>query len=125
MAFHHGGVDRIPRGKPSRSEHDLLRALNIRQRNRKHFIDVLQGGLEYLRDLHPAVDGDKPMENLLKHLGIGHELSAIDDQAFEDSLGIDLVTMRASNENHRNVRVNEDQSRLSGSRYPCSISAFI
>ena len=59
-----------------------------------------------------AVDRHVPMQNFLEHFRVRHQSLAIGDGVLEDSLGIDFPSVRAADEVHRDVRIDEDHARV-------------
>jgi hypothetical protein len=51
----------------------------------------------------------------LEHFRVRHQSLAIGDGVLEDSLGIDFPSVRAADEVHRNVGIDEDHVRVQSS----------
>ena len=102
----------------------MVRARNGREIDREDLVHEAQHGIEGRLDRVEAVDGDVAMENLLEHLGVGHEALPLGDAALQEPLRVRLQGMRGPHQVHGDVGVDEDHRRGSPT-YPRSISVSI
>ena len=124
MPFHDGKVESITRRQPPVPQYNLLGALGIGPRNVKHLVDDAEQSVEGRLDGVPAVNGDVPMQNLLQHLGVGHQALAVVHQLFEPSLRIALVGVRRAHQIHGDVGIDQNHG-CAPDPYPISTSASI
>ena len=91
--FHDGEVHRISRRKMPIPHHNLFRALGIGLCNRKYLIDDAEQSVERGLNCIATIDGDVPVQDLLKYLGIANQALALADQLFQQLLRVAFVGM--------------------------------
>ena len=101
--FHDSEVHRISRRKMPIPQYNLFRTLCIGLTNRKYLIDDSEQSVERGLDCIAAIDGDVPVQDLLKYLGIGNQALALADQLFQQLLRVAFVRMSWPDEVHRDI----------------------
>jgi hypothetical protein len=86
-------VQRISRRQMPIPQYNLFRTLCIGLTNRNYLIDDSEQSVERGLDCIAAIDGDVPMQDLLKYLGIGNQALALADQLFQQLLRVAFVRM--------------------------------
>jgi hypothetical protein len=113
VVLHHSYVQGVTGRETGAGEHEILGEENIGLVHRKHSIDRcrqdVKGWLDPLAEIGRAV----AVKDLVKDLGARRQSAPLDKHSFDCALGVDLMWMLAADEIHRNVRVEEDQSRKS------------
>jgi hypothetical protein len=103
MMFHDGEMHRISRPKMPIPQYNLFRTLYIGLTNRKYLIDDSEQSVERGLDCIAAIDGDVPVQDLLKYLGIGNQALALADQLLQQLLRVAFVRMGWPDEVHRDI----------------------
>jgi hypothetical protein len=101
--LHDGEVHRISRRKMPIPQHNLFRKLCIGLSNRKYLIDDSEQSVERGLNCIAAIDGDVPVQDLLKYLGISNQALALADQRFQKLLRVAFARMSWPDEVHRDI----------------------
>ena len=115
LAFHDRHMEGIARRQPPIPENDRLGAIDGGEIDREHLVDNTEEGIERRLDGIAAIDRHVPMKNFLDHFRVCHQSLAIGNGVLEDSLGIHFPRVRAANEIHRDVGIDEDHARSQSS----------
>ena len=115
LAFHDCDVKGIAGRQPAIPEDDRLGAIDSAEIDREHLVDNTEEGIERRLDGIAAVNRHVPMQNFLEHFRVCHQSLAIGDGVLEESLGIPLPSVRAADEIHRDIRIDEDHTRSESS----------
>jgi len=110
MPFHHRDVHAIASGQQSPIPNNLSRPQNVGLLYREDIIHDFQKQLECRRNRFSSADGGIPMQDLLKHFGVGYEALSRCDQALQEKLRFGLVRVRRADEVHQNIRIDKDQA---------------
>jgi hypothetical protein len=84
-------------------QNNLFRALCVGLANREYLIDDPEQSVEGRLDCISAIDGDVPVQDLLKYLGIGNQALALADQLFQQLLRVAFVRMSRPDQVHRDI----------------------
>jgi len=106
--FHDRKMNGVARGKLLVANYDFLRALGDDSIYGQHLIDNSKQRTEGRLNRLSPVNGHEAMQYLLEHFGVGDETLAIAGQLLEPTLGVGLVRMRAADEIHGNIGVDEN-----------------
>jgi hypothetical protein len=115
LAFHDCDVKGIARRQPAIPEDDRLGAIDGTEIDGEYLVDNTEEGIERRLDGITAVDRHVPMQDFLEHFRVRHQSLAIGDRVLEDSLGIDFPSVRAADEVHRDVGIDEDHAPVQSS----------
>ena len=115
LAFHDCDVKGIAGRQPAIPEDDRLGAIDSAEIDREHVVDNTEEGIERRLDGIATVDRHVAMQKFLEHFRVCHQSLAIRDGVLEDSLGIDFPSVRAADQVHRDVGVDEDHARVQSS----------
>jgi hypothetical protein len=94
VALHDRDVDGITRPEGRRGE-QVAGAFDVGTLHRQHSVHDAEDCVERGADRIPSVDRNVAVQDLLEHLGIGHEALTVDDRAFEEVPRQVLVRMGA------------------------------
>lgn len=110
MSFHNSDVHAVTRRQQGTVLGDLAGANDVRLLDRKNSVHNTQYDLESRPNRLSFIDRGVPVDNLLKHLGIGHKPLSRRDQPLEQKLGFSLVRVRGTDEVHRYVGIDKNQA---------------
>jgi len=110
MPLHHRDVHAVASGQQSPILNNLPGPQNIILLYREDIIHNVQKQLECRPNGFPLAYGGIPMQDLLKHFGVGYETLSRRDQAFQEKLRFGLVRVRRTDEVHRDIGIDKDQA---------------
>ncbi len=108
VPLHDRRMKGIARRKGRMASEDLPRILDVGKFDREHLFRQRSENVPRIPDRFQPPYGRVAVEDLLEHLGIGHESLTGSDQVFELSLGGELEGMGRPDQVHRDVGVEED-----------------
>lgn len=103
-------MDGVSRRQVGMTNHDFPCNLDSVDINGQYLVNDFEQDLKTRLNCIATIDRDVAVENLLQDLRIGHEPPSLGDSPFEQSPGVHLMRVLASDQVHRDIRVNQDHS---------------
>ena len=111
LLLHDGQVNRVSGGETVCPQNDGLGSIDDRAVHREYLVDDAEQDVEGWLDRIAAPYRDIAMKDLLQHLGIGHQPSALGNEPLQQALRVGLVGVGGSHEIHRDIGIDKDHGR--------------